>query len=196
MMQSEDITSLLKLTEMGDRDAESRLLKLLYGELRRLAASYLRSERDSHTLQPTALVHEAYLRLSVGRPRNWMSRTHFMAAAAQAMRRVLVDYARARRTQKRDGIHLSIELAPPSRRTWVEEMLDIDSALQKLSAFDERQARVVELRFFAGLTESEISIALGVSERTVKRDWQCARAWLHGELNTEVDGTSTESGLG
>src|SRR5260221_1110257 len=184
MSQPEDITRLLHLAEKGDREAESRLLQLLSGELRRLAASYLRRERPNHTLQPTALVHEAYLRLSGGRPHNWSNRAHFLAAAAQAMRHVLVDCARSRTAKKRgsEGMRVQFDTDLTASKTWVEEMLDVDFALNRLADFDPRPPRVVQLRSFSGLPDALICVALGISGRTVKREWECARAWLHGEL--------------
>lgn len=185
MAQSHDITGLLHLVQKGDRRAESRLLEILYLELRRLAAACLRSERKDHTLQPTALVHEAYLRLVAQRGKEWESRTHFMAVAALAMRRVLVDCARARYAKKRGGEALRVDFHQdlPVGETWEEELLDVHAALNRLAEFDARQARIVELRFFAGFTEVEIGKLLGISERTVKREWEMARAWLEGELS-------------
>jgi RNA polymerase sigma factor (TIGR02999 family) len=183
--ESSEITRLLNLARQGDRRAEERLLDALYAELRRIASACLRAERKDHTLQPTALVHEAYLRLASRREKEWLNRTHFLAVAAQAMRRVLVDCARARYSKKRGGDAHRIEFDPElagSTDTWAEELLDIDLALSRLAELDERQAKVVEMRFFAGLTEIEIGQLLGVSERTVKREWEFARAWLEGEL--------------
>jgi RNA polymerase sigma factor (TIGR02999 family) len=184
MPETEDITALLRLAQEGDRAAEARLLELLYVELRRVAGACIRSERKEHTLQATALVHEAYLRLAGERHTGWQDRRHFLTAAAQVMRRVLVDCARARNAQKRGGGLCRVELDSnlPLGGNWAREFLDVDAALEELAAIDARQARVVELRFFGGLTEVEIGEALGISERTVKREWEFARAWLHGRL--------------
>jgi RNA polymerase sigma factor (TIGR02999 family) len=194
MHESEDITKLLNLARGGDRVAESRLLELLYSELRRIANSYLRSEGRNRTIQPTALVNEAYLRLNGARAGEWKSRTHFLAVAARAMRRVLVDCARVRHTKKRGGEawHVEFHADAYASDPWEDEVLDIDAALHKLAALDERQAIVVELKFFAGLTEVEIGKVVGCSERTVKREWDFARAWLEGELAEYASRRSTE----
>lgn len=185
MTESIEITRLLNLARQGDRSAEQRLLDALYTELRRIASACLRSERKGHTLQATALVHEAYLRLASQRDKEWKNRTHFLAVAAQAMRRVLVDCARARYAKKRGGDMYRVEFDANLVVTenWAAELLDIDVALSRLAELDERQAKVVEMRFFAGLTEPEIAQLLGISERTVKREWEFARAWLEGELS-------------
>lgn len=184
MTENVEITRLLNLVRQGDRRAEERLLDALYADLRRIAASCLRSERKGQTLQATALVHEAYLRLASQRDKEWKNRSHFLAVAAQAMRRVLVDCARARLSKKRGGNANRIELDDNmiGSTRWAEELLDIDFALCRLAELDERQAKVVEMRFFAGLTEAEIGQLLGLSERTIKREWDVARAWLEGEL--------------
>jgi RNA polymerase sigma factor (TIGR02999 family) len=184
MPEAEDITALLRLAENGDRAAAARLVEVLYAELKRVAGACLRSERRDHTLQATALVHEAYLRLAGERHTGWQNRRHFLTAAAQVMRRVLVDCARARKAQKRGGGMCKVELDSnlPLRVDWAQDFLDVDAALEELASVDARQARVVELRFFAGLTEAEIAETVGVSERTVKREWEFARAWLHGRL--------------
>jgi len=185
MNEREEITELLNLARGGNRLAESRLLEILYSELRRLANRYLSSEGRNRTMQATALVNEAYLRLATPCVSEWKSRTHFMAMAARAMRRVLVDCARLRLSKKRGGQASRVEFQPDKYGwdPWGDEVLDIDAALQKLSVIDERQAKVVEMRFFAGLTEAEIATLLGVSERTIKREWDFARAWLEGELS-------------
>ena len=181
-----DITILLREVRAGNRAAESQLLPLVYGELRRLAARYMRSERADHTLQPTALVHEAYLRLAGQRAVNWENRIHFFAVAAQIMRRILVDHARAHRSEKRGGrepkgpVDEALALTADNR----EGVLAIDEALGHLSERDPRLARIVELRFFAGLTGDEIAEVLGISPRTVKREWMVAKAWLRGELSS------------
>jgi RNA polymerase sigma factor (TIGR02999 family) len=184
MPEPEDITGLLQRTQQGDRVAEARLIEVLYTELRQIAGRCIRSERPELTLQPTALVHEAYMRLAGRQGSEWQNRKHFLATAAQVMRHVLIDCARARRSQKRGGDLCRVELNPqlPAGQDWALDLLDIDEALGNLAKLDERQARIVEMRFFAGLTEAEIAEIIGVSERTVKREWEFARAWLHGQL--------------
>jgi RNA polymerase sigma factor (TIGR02999 family) len=168
----------------GDRDAEARLMKLVYRELRSRAGRYMRSERPDHTLQPTALVNEAYLRLTHKDRIDWQSRAHFYAVAAAEMRRVLVDHARSRAAAKRGGPleKVPIESAAVYCTSRPEELVALDDALQQLAGWAPRAARVVEMLFFGGLTETEIAEVLGVSARTVKRDWSTARAWLHIQL--------------
>ncbi|HEY7728735.1 MAG TPA: sigma-70 family RNA polymerase sigma factor [Candidatus Eisenbacteria bacterium] len=171
----------------GDAGALQALLPLVYEEMRRLAAGYLRSERPGHTLQPTALAHEAYLRLLDQRDVSWQNRAHFMGLAAQAMRRILVDYARRRGAEKRGGgaapVALeSVEVAAGADATAGVPIEDLHSALERLAELDARQSRVVELRFFGGLSIEEAAEVLAVSPATVKRDWTLARAWLHREL--------------
>jgi len=179
------ITALLAELSAGNRDVESRLIPQVYGELRRLAAHYMRSERGNHTLQPTALVNEAYTRLVQQPQIPWQSRAHFFATASHLMRHILVDHARARRAGKRGGLQRQVTLddalLPSSERTM--DVLILDEALENLAQFDPRQARIVELHFFGGLTFAEIALVLKVTERTVKRDWSMARAWLKGELS-------------
>ena len=197
--QEEHITDLLRLMSKGDSAAEARLLGLLYGELRRLAAGCLRGERSDHTLQPTALVNEAYLRLLGQRGKDWQNRGHFMAVAAQVMRRVLVDHARARNSQKRAGQAGKVSLEEGvivANDCWADDFIDLDAALQKLATLDPRQAQIIELRFFAGMTEAEIADVLGVSERTVKRDWNTGRAWLYGELRKNPKGAARAASQG
>ncbi len=180
------ITQLLRLVSTGDPAAENRLLDILYTELRKIAATCMAGERADHTLQPTALVNEAYLRLVDQKDKPWENRNHFLAVASQVMRRVLVDYARARKSQKRAGNFVRIELEDSLLTTgtgWQERVIDIDNALAKLASFDPRMARIVELRYFTGMTESEIATLLDRSDRTVKRECRTARAWLQGELN-------------
>jgi len=184
------ITELLRLVSQGDPTAEARLIEALYSELRKLAAACMRNERSDHTLQPTALVNEAYLRLVEQRGKEWQSRGHFLGVAAQVMRRVLVDYARAKKSHKRAGQAIRLTLEEnflPSIKPWEDHVIDIDTALNKLSTFDPRQARIIELRYFAGMTDCEIADVVGVSERTVKRDCKAGRAWLHGELQPVGD---------
>jgi RNA polymerase sigma-70 factor, ECF subfamily len=179
-----DITVLLSELRAGNRSAESKLMPLVYSELRRVARRYMRSERPDHTLEPTALVHEAYLRLVGQREINWQNRAHFFGVAAQLMRRILVDHARARKAEKRGGheprLALDEGLAFTEEKS--AELLALDEALTRLSQRDPRLGRAVELRFFAGLSEEEAAEVLGISTRTVKRDWQTARAWLYKEI--------------
>ena len=180
-----DITQLLHQLRRGNRDAEAELVPLIYDELRRLAGRYLRQERPDHTLQPTALVHEAYLRLIQQPEINWQNRSHFYAVAARLMRRILVDHARGHRARKRGGQaqRIDLEQALVFVDQHTTEMLALDEALDRLAAFDERQSRIVEMRFFAGLKEDEIADVLGISTRTVMREWNVARAWLYGEMS-------------
>ena len=170
-----------------DRQSLESLLPIVYQELRRLAASYLRRERQGYTLQPTALVHEAYLRLVDQTRVEWADRAQFYAIASRMMRRVLVDHARRHRAAKRDGARVQVSLgAAPSESIIADDraatLLAVDDALTRLGAQDERLARVVECRFFGGLTESETSTVLGVTERTIQRDWAKAKEWLYAEL--------------
>ncbi len=169
----------------GSRTALDALMPAVYGELRRLAARYLSRERSDHTLQPTALVNEAYLRLIDQHSVRWQNRAHFYGIAAQLMRRILVDHARGQAAAKRGGTAATLPLdqadaaaAPPE-----VDVVALDEALARLSAFDERQGRLVELRFFGGLTIEESAEVLGVSAATVKREWALAKAWLYRELN-------------
>ena len=178
-----DVTQLLGQARAGNRDAESQLLGLVYDELRRLAAGYLRRERPNHTLQATALVHEAYLRLA-GQKNTLQNRGHFFGVAAQLMRRILVDHARAHQAGKRGGgkAQVSLEEAAPISAAESRELLDVDEALTRLAELDPRQGRVVELRYFGGLSVEETAEALGCTARTVNRDWRMAQAWLRNEL--------------
>lgn len=181
-----NVTALLQLAAAGDRDSFDRAFGLLYDELQRLARAQLRREVDGHTLNTGALVHEAYLRLGDGSANEWRDRAHFMAIAATAMRRVLVDHARRFRAAKRDGVAhaVSLDAVDAQRRDVQDESLvDLDDALVRLAALDARQAQVVECRFFAGYTEEETAKALDIGLRTVKRDWAKARSWLFRELD-------------
>lgn len=184
MEPSDNVTELLKAYRGGEPEALERLVALVYDELRRQAARYLRRERGNHTLQPTALVHEAYLRLADQRDVEWQNRAHFFGIATQIMRRVLVDHARARGRGKRGGgqtlVLFDDALAIAEARDL--DLVALDDALSALAELDERQSRIVEMRFFAGLEVEEVAEALGVSETTVKRDWSLARAWLRREL--------------
>jgi RNA polymerase sigma-70 factor (ECF subfamily) len=177
------VTALLKAMRAGDAAAEQNLLPLVYQELHRLARSYMRHERPDHTLQPTALIHEAYLKLA-GAQVDWQSREHFIGVAARVMRRVLVDYARAHSAEARGGelqrVDLEEGLALSADRT--EELLMVDAALERLAKSEPRQARVVELRYFGGLSVEEIASLLHISARSVKRDWLMARVWLFKAL--------------
>jgi RNA polymerase sigma factor (TIGR02999 family) len=185
-----DITRLLGDLRAGKPEAESVLIDAVYGRLRHIAAHLLQQERMGHTLQPTALVHEAYLQLLGDTEIDWKDRNHFFAAAAQSMRRILVDYARLRKAQKREGgrqrVELSDSITISDER--LDEVIAIDEALTKLAQWAPRQCRVVELRFFGGFTDGEIADVLGVGRRTVSREWNIARAWLHGELNGPAAG--------
>jgi RNA polymerase sigma factor (TIGR02999 family) len=184
---SAEVTALLLRWSAGDQEALDRLLPLIYAECRRIAARQLRVERPEHTLTPTALVHEMYLRLVDQRCATYRNRAQFFAIAARIMRRVLVDHARARMAQKRDGALLRVSLdhaTPEPDGACIEDVLAIDQALTRLAELDAVQERVVELRYFAGLTVEETAEVLGCSPRTVKREWQLARAWLFRELNS------------
>lgn len=185
-------TILLTQAQGGDASAAERLAPQIYEELRRLAAIYLRGERPDHTLQPTALVHEAYLRLIDASRVDWRDRAHFFRTAARAMRRVLVDHARARGAEKRAGARQRITLAgvDPELAGPDFELLALDELLERLAVLHERHAQVVELRFFGGLTIAETAAALGVSETTVEDDWAMARAWLQRQL-TRGDGNGS-----
>jgi RNA polymerase sigma-70 factor (ECF subfamily) len=165
--------------------ASEQLLPLLYAELRSIAGALMRVERPDHTLSPTALVHEAYLRLVDGRAVQWESRSQFLCTAAQVMRHTLVDHARGRQAAKRDGgFRVTLDPATPDGKGLdLVDVLALDDALSRLAALDERRARVVELRFFAGLDIPETARVLGTSVATVKRDWVVAKAWLYRELN-------------
>ncbi len=176
-----DITLMLKAVERGDAGASEDLLPLVYEELRRLAAARMAQEAAGHTLQPTALVHEAWLRLTGnGAPTTWQSRGHFFAAAATAMRRILVENARRRRRLKRGGgeAHVSVDDVDVAEPSPNEDILQIHEALLKLEQANPQQARIVELKFFGGLTNEEVAQNLGIAERTVYRQWVCAKARL------------------
>lgn len=179
-----DVTTLLRAWSAGDADARDRVMEVVYLELRRRAAAYLRRERAGHTLQPTALVHEAYLRLLGQKTVAWQNRAHFFGVASQMMRRILVDRARARKTAKRSGrwAHVTLDASLAEFQPREVDVLDLDSALTDLAVFDPRKARIAELRFFGGLTLSETSRCLGLSVATVEREWQVARAWLFHRL--------------
>lgn len=183
-----EVSLLLAEMRSGRKDALGRLLPLVYGELRRLAGRYMRDERPNHTLQPTALVHEAYVRLAGQDRANWQNRAQFMGIAGQLMRRLLVDHARKRHAAKRGGSLITLQEGlgnPSSPSEQSEELLAVGQALERLEAFDPRQARVVELRYFGGLSAEETAEVMGISERTVEREWALAKAWLRTQLAAE-----------
>jgi RNA polymerase sigma factor (TIGR02999 family) len=184
MSESQEVTMLLSALTKGDPNAASKLMPLIYDELRRLAGSYMRREREDHTLQATALVHEAYLKLVEQRSVNWQNRAHFFGVAAQLMRRILVDHARGHLRQKRGGENqkVSLDEALVFAETQADELVAVDDSLNQLAKIDPRQARVVELRFFAGLNVDEAADVLGVSAKTIKREWSVAKAWLYADL--------------
>jgi RNA polymerase sigma factor (TIGR02999 family) len=177
-------TDILKRSRAGDRVATAELFPLVYDELRRLASSYMRRERAGHTLQATALVHETFLQLISGAGADWKDRAHLLGVAANAMRQILILHARRARAQKRGGGRIRVTLGglADDRGARELDLLDVDELLRRLEALDERKARVVELRFFGGLTHNEIAELLSVSPKTVEADWYMARAWLRGEL--------------
>jgi RNA polymerase sigma factor (TIGR02999 family) len=187
-----EVTELLSQYRGGKREALDLLVPIVYGELRKIAARYLRAEWAHHTLQPTALVHEAYIRLIDQREVEWQSRAHFYGVAAQLMRRLLVDHARGRKRHKRGGGMLMVPLedndvAGPAPDEGVD-LIALDDALGRLASLSEQQGRIVELRYFGGLSIEETAEVLGVSTMTVKRGWAMARAWLHRELSGTGDG--------
>jgi RNA polymerase sigma factor (TIGR02999 family) len=184
-MGEERVTQLLLQISGGNRAAADELTPLVYQELKRIAGGQLRSERPGHTLQATALVHEAYLKLVDQRNVSWQNRAHFLGVAAQVMRRILLDYAKSRNRVKRGGeVHkTSLDEALVVSEDRASDLVVIDQALQRLEALDPRQAKVVELRFFGGLSVEETAEAMGISAPTVKREWAMARAWLHRELS-------------
>ena len=177
---------LVRLTD-GDGAVLDELLPLVYAELRRLAASYLRRERAGHTLQPTALVHEAYLRMIDQTQAHWQNRAHFFGVAAQMMRRILVDHARAQQAEKRGGefqkLSLDENIDVSGQRA--DELVALDDALERLAEIDPKKSRVVELRFFGGLSVEETAEVLGVSAPTIKREWRMAKAWLYGQVQRQ-----------
>jgi RNA polymerase sigma-70 factor, ECF subfamily len=196
-----EVTRLLAELRSGNAEAEAKLISLVYEDLHRLAAHYMHGERPDHTLQPTALVNEAYLRLVSQQGTAWQDRAHFFRVASRSMRQILVDYARARRTGKRGGgaEELSLEelselssarlreLIDLHKSIGLDELIELDSALKALGRLNPRQEQVVELHFFGGLTEEQTAEVLGISPRTVKRDWRVARAFLYGELSPKTE---------
>ncbi|MCA9196715.1 MAG: sigma-70 family RNA polymerase sigma factor [Planctomycetales bacterium] len=178
-----DLTELLQAAQAGDATAADKLLPIIYDDLRRLARHRLAQERDGHSLQATDLVHEAYIRLTGNHELDWSSASHFFGAAAEAMRRILIDRARKRMAQKREGNRQRIELTADMAFDQSDERLvKLDEALDALHEYDGRKANVVKLRFFAGLTNEEVATALGISTATAQRDWQFSRAWLHSRM--------------
>jgi RNA polymerase sigma-70 factor, ECF subfamily len=184
------ITSLLAELRKGNKEAEERLIPLIYRELHRLARHYMRGERDGHTLQTSALINEAYMRLAGEHAVDWKNRAHFFGTAAHVMRRVLVDHARARDAQKRGGaaekVSLEDALVYTEAQAW--QVVAVHEALNRLEQWDQRQCRIVELRFFSGLNVEETAEVLALSPTTVKREFQMAKAWLFGELSRNAKG--------
>jgi RNA polymerase sigma factor (TIGR02999 family) len=184
---AQNVTQLLLGWGKGDKEALDQLLPIVYDELRRQAARYLRRERVGHTLQTTALIHEAYIRLVDQRNMQWQNRAHFFGIAAQLMRRILVDHARTKKRAKRGGSDIRVSLADATLvvKSRDLDVVALDEALERLVEIDEQQARIVELRFFSGLTVEETAEVLSISPATVKRDWSMAKAWLHREISDE-----------
>jgi RNA polymerase sigma factor (TIGR02999 family) len=184
---SSEVTLLLRAWGEGDVQALDRLAPIVYQELHRIARGYMARERTDHTLQTTALVNEAYVRLVDARQVTWHDRAHFFAVCARAMRRILVDHARSRGYVKRGGGKLHVQFDEAFGMVWSADsnLLELDEALDRLSALDPRKARVIEMRFFGGLSVEETAEALGISPETVMRDWKLARAWLYRELSTD-----------
>ena len=183
-----DVTRLLVDWQRGDKMALDQLMPLVYRELRKVAASYLRSERPNHTLQPTALIHESYLRMVDQEMPQWQSRAHFFGVASKLMRQILVDHARVHKATKRGGEQITISIDDAkisSLCTTSERILNLDAAITKLALFDDRKSQVVEMRVFGGMKLADIALALNVSEPTIKRDIRMARAWLRLEIGVE-----------
>jgi RNA polymerase sigma-70 factor (ECF subfamily) len=182
--QEAEVTALLAEVAKGNQAAQEQLVPLVYSELKKLARAYMRRERDDHTLQTTALVHEAYLKLVRNQTPNWQGRSHFFGIAAQLMRQILIDHARGRLRDKRGGapVVLPLNEALAFSPQHSEELVKLDEALVRLAKLDARQSQIVELRFFGGLNVEETAEFLSISPKTVKRDWAMAKAWLHGEL--------------
>lgn len=180
-----EVTALLQEMKLGSKDALARLIPLVYKELRHLAGYYMQDERASHTLQPTALVHEVFLRLVDQNRADWQNRAQFMAVAGQLMRRILVDHARRRAAVKRANACTTLDgarLNGGANLGQAEEILAVDEALDRLGRLDPQQARIVELRYFGGMSVEEIAELMGISPRTVKRDWAMAKDWLRAQL--------------
>ncbi len=189
------VSGLLVAWTQGDGEAGGQLMTVLYDELRRLAAAYLRGERENHTLQPTALVHETFLRLCGGQTIAWSGRAHFFAIASSMMRRILVDHARAHMREKRGGGMICVTLHEANGAPAIDapiEILALDEALGKLARFDDRKARVVELHFFGGLSVSQTARVVGCSTATVSRDWRIAKAWIYRALPPDSEASDVE----
>lgn len=184
MSSTHEVTLLLASWAKGNQEALNELTPLVYKELRQLAASYLRKERQGHTLQPTALVHEAYLRLVDQSSPNWQNRSHFYGVAARLMRQILVDHARRKRAGRRAGQNVTLEDAVSFHKERSRELVALDTSLTALEKIDPRKCKAVELRYFGGLSTEEIAQALDVSSNTVLRDLRMAEAWLHQEMRT------------
>jgi RNA polymerase sigma factor (TIGR02999 family) len=182
---SPSVTQLLNAWGSGDDEAGRALIEIVYTELRRLANHYLQVERPDHTLQPTALVHELYIKLFSREPIAWRDRGHFLAVAARQLRHIIVDYARTSKAVKRGGMHAKVALddAPDLLVVVDDRVIELDQALDRLAALDARAGQVVELRYFGGLSDEEVGTALGISIATVKRDWDFARTWLQKEID-------------
>src|SRR5271166_6669012 len=189
-----DVTALLSQLTQGNHEAHEKLIPLVYEELKRLARSYMRRERTDHTLQTTALVHEAYLKMVQQQTVDWHSRSHFFGIAAQLMRRILIDHARGHLREKRGAgqrevpMDEALAFAPDQS----VELVKLDQALERLTKLDPRQGKIVELRFFGGLTVEQTAELLGISPKTVKRDWSMAKAWLHGDLKASHGNVARE----
>jgi RNA polymerase sigma factor (TIGR02999 family) len=182
-----DLKTLLLQWREGDRSAGEQVVALVYADLRNLAAYFLHSERPDHSLQPTDLVNEAFVRLTSGKPVDWQNRAHFIAVAARQMRRILIDHARHQKALKRNDTLITVSFSEGSeaRKSHLESVLAVEEILAKLEAYDPRAAQIVELRVFGGMTEKEMGEVLGISVATVKRDWTFARAWLIRRLRGE-----------
>ena len=193
-MSDTGVTALLAAWTDGDRGALERLVPLVYSDLRRIAARRIRSENRGHTLSATALVHECYMRLVDQRSARWQNRAQFFAIASEQMRRILVDHARKRRAHKRDGgVQITLEESVASAPARELDLLALDGALNELFRLDERSARVVEMRFFGGLSIEEAAEVMDISPAAVKRQWSFARAWLHKELASSLDGSQAKT---
>jgi len=191
-MESHDVTQLLDRWSSGDKDALEELTPMVYNELKRVARRQMMKERSDHTLESTALVHEAYLRLVDQKQTKWQSRAHFFAVASEMARRILVDYAKARNAKKRGGPKVSLEESPEPFINQDSDIIAVNDALDELTKLDPRQARIVELRYFGGLTIEETAEVIGVSTPTVKRDWLVARAFLQRSLSERKAEKTTE----
>lgn len=185
-VDEQDVTGLLRQWSGGNQQALGKLLPIIYAELRQVAHKYLYHEHQEQTLQTTALVHEAYLKLIDQRSVSWQNRAHFFAIAAQAMRRILIDNARKRSAAKREGLKISLDDVAIISTERAEHLLALDEALQRLEQMDPQQSKIVELRYFGGLTIEETAEAMDLSPATVKREWAMARAWLYSSLSTQA----------